>query len=109
MNSDGINRLNYLRQLPQSKDTGNSSEVVRELQKIKNELTIANNERVRDEDPITNATKSPYLPDQKFTKKDVVFNSAEELKWKEVKTSAQVELDTQEQFIESNKRKLDII
>jgi hypothetical protein len=93
----------------QAKEVGAASETVRELQKIKNELKIANDEHVREETPITNATKSPYLPDQEFTKKDVVYNSAEETKWKEVKTAEQIEAEVQENFLESNRRKLNIL
>jgi hypothetical protein len=109
MNSDGITRINFLRQLYQSKETGSGSEVVRELQKIKNEVKITNDEKVRDDNTVTNATKSPYLPDQMFFKKDVVYNSAQETSWQDVKTADQVEKDTQEAFLESNRRKLDII
>lgn len=109
MNSDGITRLNFLRQYYQSQNTGSSSEVVRELQKIKNEVKISNDERVREDNTITNATKSPYLPDQMFYKKEVVYNSAQETSWKEVKTADQIEQETQEDFLESNRRKLNVI
>ena len=109
MNSDGITRVNFLRQLYQSKESGSGSEVVRELQKIKNEVKISNDERVREDNLITNATKSPYLPDQMFYKKDVVYNSPAETSWQEVKTADQVVQDTEEQFLESNRRKLNII
>ncbi len=109
MSSDGINRVNLLRNFYQAKESGSSSEMVRELQQIKNELKIANDERAQDEEALTNATKSPYLPDQKFYKKDVVFNSLEETKWKEVKSAEQVQKEVEDNFIESNKRKLNII
>lgn len=109
MNSDGITRINFLRQLYQSKETGSGSEVVRELQKIKNEVKISNDEKVRDDSAITNATKSPYLPDQLFYKKEVVYNSAEETSWKDVKTADQIEQETEEKYLESNRRKLNII
>ena len=109
MNSDGITRINYLRQLYQAQESGSSSEVVRELQKIKNEAVIANNERVREDNTITNATKSPYLADQMFYKKDVVYNSAEETSWKNVKTSDEAVKDIQEEYLESNRRKLNVI
>lgn len=109
MNSDGITRINFLRNLYQSKNVGSSSEVVRELQLIKNEVKIANDERVREEKIVNSATNSPYLPDQLFYKKEVIYNSAEETKWKEVKSQEEVERDIQEQYIESNRRKLDII
>lgn len=109
MNSDGITRINFLRKLYQSKESGTSSEMVRELQTIKNELKIANDEKIRDDSAVTSATKSPYLPDQSFFKKEVVFNSAEETKWREVKSSEEVEKEIQENFLENNRRKLDII
>lgn len=109
MNSDGITRINFLRNLYQSKESGSSSEMVRQLQEIKNEIKISNDEKIREETPVTNATKSPYLPDQIFFKKDVVYNSAEETKWKEVKSADEVQKDLEESYIESNKRKLNII
>lgn len=109
MSSDGITRINFLRQLYQSKESGSSSEVVRELQKVKNELKIANDERVRENKQITNATNSPYLPDQVFYKKDVIYNSEAETSWREVKSREQVEKETQETFLESNRRKLNVI
>lgn len=109
MNSDGITRINFLRKLYQSQDGGSSSEVVRELQKIKTEVKISNDERIREENAITNATKSPYLPDQMFYRREVVYNSAAETSWKEVKTSEQIEKETQENYLESNRRKLNII
>ena len=109
MNSDGITRINLLRQLYQSQVAGSSNEVVRELQNIKTEAVIANNERVRDDNPITNATKSPYLTDQTFYRQNIVYNSAEETSWKNVKTSDQVSLEAQEKYLEANRRKLNII
>ncbi|MGZ3788034.1 MAG: hypothetical protein ACXVLQ_05890 [Bacteriovorax sp.] len=109
MSSDGITRIGLLRSLYQSKDTGSSSEVVRELQQIKSELQIANDEKIREEASNTNATKSPYLPDQLFFKKDVVYNSPEETKWKEVKSAEQVQKELEESYIEYNRRKLNII
>jgi len=109
MNSDGITRINFLRQLYQSQESGSSNEVVRELQKIKAEAVIANDERARDNSTITNATKSPYLTDQAFYRKDIVYNSAEETNWKNVKTSDEVSLEAQEKYLEANRRKLNII
>jgi hypothetical protein len=92
-----------------SKEIGSNSEIVRELQKIKNEAIIANDERARGDNSITNATKSPYLTDQTFYKKDIVYNSAEETSWKNVKTSDEVSLEAQEKYLEANRRKLNII
>lgn len=109
MSFDGISRLNLLRNNYQALESGTSSDTVRELQQIKNELRISNDERAREEAPITNATKSPYLPDQIFYKKDVVYNSPEETKWKEVKSAEQVQKEVEDNYIEANRRKLNII
>lgn len=109
MNSDGVTRINFLRQLYQTKESGSSSEEVRELKQIKTELKIANDERVRENKVITNATNSPYLPDQIFYKKEVVYNSAAETNWREVKTSEEALKDSQNTYLESNRRKLNII
>lgn len=109
MNSDGITRINFLRKLYQSKEIGSSSQEVRELQLIKNELKIANDEKTRDNNVVTNATRSPYLPDQLFYKKDVIYNSEEETSWRTVKSSEQLQLEAQEAYLQSNIRKLNII
>ncbi len=109
MSSDAINRINFQRALYKSQETGGASEQVRVLQQIKNELKIANDEKTRDDNPITNATRSPYLPDQLFYKKDVVYNSPEESSWREVKSSEKSLEDAREQYLESNRRKLNIL
>lgn len=109
MNSDGINRINFLRKLYASKESGSSSEQVRVLQQIKNEIKITNDEKVRDNREVTNASGSPYLPDQMFYRKDVVYNSPEETSWRNVKTSEQAQSDAQVAYLESNRRKLNII
>lgn len=94
-----------LRNLYRSKEGGGSSEIVRELKLIKNEIKIANDENSRASTPITNATNSPYLPDQNFQYKDVIFNSSEETKWREVKSYEQV----REEVAYKNLKKLNII
>ncbi|MBP9681020.1 MAG: hypothetical protein KBD76_06420 [Bacteriovorax sp.] len=109
MNSDGITRISLLRNLYKSQGTSSSSEMVRELQEIKNELKISNDEKVREEEPLSNVYKSPYLPDQIFFRKDAVYNSSEETKWKEVKSSEQVQKEVQENLTEANRRKLNIL
>lgn len=109
MSTDGINRINFLRKAYQAQETGSGSEVVRELQKIKNEMRIANDVKQREDNTITNVTKSPYLPDQMFYKKEAVYNSAEETKWKEVKSAEQIEKENEEIYLEKNMRKLNII
>lgn len=109
MNSDGITRINLMRSLYKSKEVGSANEMVRQLQEIKNELKIANDEAIRKEDPITNATNSPYLTDQPSFKKDVIYGSSAEVEWKEVKSAEEIEKERDEQFTESNKKKLNII
>lgn len=109
MSSDAITRINILRSLYQSKETGSSSEQVRELQQIKNELKIANDVKSSESSPITNATNSPYLPDQLFYKKDVVYNSATETSWREVKSAEETLKEAQNAYLESNRRKLNIL
>lgn len=83
MSTDALKRLDFARTAYQAaQSTSSASDVVRELQEIKNEVKIANDENASAADPITNALHSPYLPDQKFYKKDVVLNSSEETMWK---------------------------
>ncbi len=109
MSYDAINRINFLRKIYTTKEVGSSSEQVRELQKIKNELKISNDEKARVDNHITNATRSPYLPDQLFYKKEVVYNSAEETSWREVKSADQVQKEAQLNYLDSNQKKLNII
>jgi|GEM_PF-728360 len=109
MNSDGITRINLMRSLYKSKEVGSSSEMVRQLQEIKNELKITNDENIRKEEPISNATNSPYLTDQPSFKKDVIYGSPAEVEWKIVKSEAELEKEREEQLAESNKRKLNVI
>jgi hypothetical protein len=87
--SDGIRRLELLRNVYRARETSNS-ESTRALNEIKNEIKIANDERVRDETPITTATNSPYLTDQPFYIKEALFNSSAETEWKEVKSYDEV-------------------
>lgn len=109
MNSDGITRINLMRNLYKSKEVGSSSEMVRQLQDIKNELKIANDEAIRKEEPLTNATNSPYLADQPSFKKDIIYGSKAEVEWKDVKSAEELEQEREESFAESNRKKLNII
>lgn len=99
--NDPIRRINMLRAFHTGREAGSSSEVTRELKQIKGELRILNDENARKTTPITNATNSPYLPDQSFQTPGVVFNSTEETEWKEVKTA--------EQQLAQARRKLNIL
>lgn len=79
---DGLQRITQLRQRYQAQEAASTSEVVRELREVKTELKVLNdmNENLVAE-KITSATNSPYLPDQIWYKKEVVFGSPEESKW----------------------------
>ncbi len=109
MSADGIGRINLMRSMYQARETNSSDQVVRTLQEIKNEIKILNDEQSRDDKIITNATGSPYFPDQSFNIKNVVYNSAEETSWKDVKSFEQTKKEIEENFVKLNKRKLDII
>jgi hypothetical protein len=50
------------------------------------ELTEETSEACEAAPVITNATGSPYLSDQSFQLKQVLFNSPAETQWKEVKS-----------------------
>jgi hypothetical protein len=109
MNSDGINRINFLRQLYLSQQTVSSSEQGRELQQIKTEIKISNDEKTRENTQINNATNSPYLRDQIFYKKDAIYNSPEETSWREVKSAEKTLQEVQLEYVETNRKKLNII
>lgn len=109
MNSDGINRINFLRQLYLSQETSTSSDEARELKQIKNEIKISNDEKVRENTQINNVTNSPYLRDQIFYKRDAIYNSPEETSWKEVKSYEKNLQEVRQEYAESNRRKLNII
>lgn len=85
-----MKRVQMLRSFHNSRESGSSSETVRELKQIKSELRIINDENSRKSAPITNATNSPYLADQSFQSPHVIFNSEQETQWKEVKSPEQL-------------------
>lgn len=90
MSFDALKRINMLRAFHQSREGGSSSETVRELKHIKGELKIMTDENARVAEPITNATNSPYLTDQSYHDRSVIFGSEKETEWKEVKTAEQL-------------------
>jgi hypothetical protein len=107
MSTDALKRLDGIRSFYQSSQTNTtSSDVVKELQQIKNEAMIANDERASAEEPITNALHSPYLTDQKFYRRDVIKDSAEEILWKKDLPSYE---DVHGKLVEYNLKKLNII
>ncbi len=107
MSTDGLKRIDMARTMYKAAGpTTSTSDVVRELQEIKNELKIANDEQVRSDEPITNVLHSPYLPDQKFYKKDAVINSEEETSWKKDLTSYE---EVHSRLVDYNLKKLNIL
>ena len=107
MSTDALKRIDmYRAQYQATQQTSNASEVVRELQEIKNEVKIANDEKALTDEPITNALHSPYLPDQKFYKKDVVYNSSEETMWKKDLDSFE---EVHARFVNYNLKKLNVL
>lgn len=107
MSTDALKRIDmYRTQFKAAQSTSNTSEVVRELQEIKNEAKIANDEAAIADEPITNAIHSPYLPDQRFFKKDVVYNSPEETMWKKDLASFE---EVHAKFVNYNLKKLNIL
>jgi hypothetical protein len=87
-------------------NSSSSADVANELREIKNEMQIANDEKANADEPITNALHSPYLPDQKFYKKNVVLDSSEETMWKKDLPSYE---DTHGKLVEYNLKKLNIL
>jgi hypothetical protein len=86
MSSDALSRIIANRSLYKTYEKPGSTETERQLNAIKGELVVLNNENAYKNQAISNATGSPYLKDQDFYKSDVLYNSAEETEWKEVKT-----------------------
>ena len=84
--SDSVKRLEAARIMYKAQERSDLTRSEREMSAIKNELTILNNENAYRSKVITNATGSPYLTDQTYYLKDVVYNSEEETNWKEVKS-----------------------
>jgi hypothetical protein len=82
--SDSVKRLEAARIMYKSQERPELNRSERELNDIKNEISILNDENAYRTKVITNATGSPYLTDQTYYLKDVVYNSAEETSWKEV-------------------------
>jgi hypothetical protein len=107
MSTDSLKRIDSMRSQYQAltKSTS-SSDVVKELQEIKNELKIVNDIQSSADEPITNALHSPYLPDQKFYKKEVVINSEEETMWKKDLASYE---EVHEKLAAFNLKKLNIV
>lgn len=107
MSTDALKRIDSLRtQYQANQSNTTASDVVKELQQIKNEVMIANDINASTDEPITNALHSPYLPDQNFYKKTVVLDSAEETMWKNDLPSYE---DVHGKLVEYNLKKLNII
>jgi len=103
---DAIKKADLMRSFYKAQEEGSSSEVVRELKRIKNEIKISNDLRAEEEKPITNATNSPYAPDQPGFSKEVVYNSAEETDWRKVRS---YEESKREAFVFTNLKRLNVL
>ncbi len=104
--TDKVIRLDLLRSFyrAESRLKGNDN---LELKDIANELKIANDLKASDDDAeISNATGSPYLQDQRFQRKNVLFGSAEETDWKTVKSYEETRNKT---LVFTNLKKLNIL
>ena len=100
--SDGIKRIDSSRtsyNKPQSDLSG--SPVLNELKQITAELKELNQTS-----DVNNATNSPYLHDQIFHKKEVIYNSPEESDWRKVRS---YEESKQQALVFKNLRRLHII
>lgn len=85
MSSDSLKVLEANRNYYRAQNTVSNSETERQLKEIKNELQILNDNQASNA-PITNATGSPYLSDQEFSLKNIIYNSPDETSWKDVKS-----------------------
>lgn len=92
--SESIKRINILRTIYNAKNDHTNTNVADELKQIKTELKIANDERAisggsNNSDDTVDAiinTKSPYLEDQPYFKKELLYNSTKETDWKQVRS-----------------------
>lgn len=106
---DGINRINFLRSMYQTNSNRYASEETVELEQIKNELIILNDENAKSNYSVNNNTNSPYLPDQNYYNKDLILGSEKETDWRKVKTEEQAKITAQIEYLKSNQKKLNII
>lgn len=105
--TDSITKLNLMRSFYRAQESSTGREDVRELKQIKNELKLANDLSASSKDEAkTNATNSPYAPDQPNILKEVIYNSPEETDWKKVRT---YEESRREAFVFKNLRRLNIL
>lgn len=81
---DSIKKVDFLRSFYRAQGGVSHNELVREIKELKNEIHIANDIKAEGDAKPTNATGSPYLQDQPFQLKNVLFNSPQETEWKDV-------------------------
>jgi hypothetical protein len=90
--SNPINKINVLRSLYNAQNSKGDNNIDQELKEIKTELRIANDVKATDEATsdvktlIGSAIGSPYLTDQPWYNKTVIYNSPTETNWKEVRS-----------------------
>ena len=90
----------------ESSGSPNGTEEVKELRQIKSELKVANDLKSIDIEEATKLTKSPYLEDQSFFKKEQIYNTEKETDWKHVRTE---EENRREALVYKTLRRLNIL
>lgn len=109
--SDPIRKVQIMRTLYNAGSKLNLN-LADELNEIKTELKIANElsadaaEAQSSVNSATGLTSSPYLQDQKFHLKEVLYNSPKEADWKEVRSE---EDNRRAAYNARNLRKLNIL
>lgn len=90
--SNPINKINVLRTFYNAQNAKGETNIGQDLKEIKTELRIANDVKATDEASsdvkalIGSATGSPYLTDQPWYNKTVIYNSPTETSWKDVRS-----------------------
>lgn len=90
--SDPIRKIDIMRTLYNAQNTQTKENVGDELKQIKTELRIANDMKPTGEASgdvktlVGSASGSPYLTDQPYYNKNVIYNSPAETSWKDVRS-----------------------
>ncbi len=106
MADDLLKRIDIRRAIYKNNSTPNSSELVRAVNEVKNELKVQTDIAAMSADnEITNIKDSPYLPDQKWYRPLAIKGTDKETEWKKVK-SYEEERDS---FAFEQTKKLNII
>lgn len=90
--SDPIRKIDILRSLYNTQSAQTKENIGEELKQIKTELRIANDVKATEEASadvktlVGSASGSPYLTDQPYYNKNVIYNSPAETSWKDVRS-----------------------